>query len=352
MPFSIVRNDITKMETDAIVNTANPEPLYGSGIDKAIYEAAGPYNLLKKRQEIGKVEPGNSFITEGFNLHAKYIIHTVGTKWRGGEEGEEETIRKCYKGIFKLAKENGIESLSIPLLATGNNGFPKKLALKIAISEIEEFLMTSDIVLYLVVFDDESYSVSNEFYKDIDSYINENYIEEKVNSEYAENGSEKNNSKSSSGSSSKDKKTKLKKENNFEQDKESKHIQNKERKLEDVIGNLDKTFMEMVFSFADFKEISDVEVQRRANIDRKAFSKLKCGTTKRPSKSTAFALAIALKLNLDQTVDLLARAGYAFSPCDKQDIIVKYFIEKEIYDIYEINFALFEHGQQELGAKL
>ena len=156
MPFQIVRNDITKMETDAIVNTANPLPLFGSGLDKAVYEAAGAYHLLKKRQEIGEVEPGNSFITEGYNLPAKYIIHTVGIKWRGGENDEENIIRNCYKSIFALVKENDIDSLSIPLLATGNYKFPKKLALQIAISEIESFLKQNEIDLYLVVFDEES----------------------------------------------------------------------------------------------------------------------------------------------------------------------------------------------------
>ena len=344
MPFQIVRNDITKMETDAIVNTANPLPLFGSGLDKAVYEAAGAYHLLKKRQEIGEVEPGNSFITEGYNLPAKYIIHTVGIKWRGGENDEENIIRNCYKSIFALVKENDIDSLSIPLLATGNYKFPKKLALQIAISEIESFLKQNEIDLYLVVFDEESYSLSNEFYSDIDSYINDNYVEEKKEIEYEENKLDQGLECSVSA---------LKKPFSTQKNKESTSINSiSERSLDDVVGNLDKTFMEMVFSFADKKDISDVDVQKRANLDRKAFSKLKCGTTKKPSKGTALALAIALELNLDETKDLLARAGYALSPCSRQDLIVQYFIEREAYDIFEINFALFEHGESELGAKV
>ena len=124
------------------------------------------------------------------------------------------------------------------------------------------------------------------------------------------------------------------------------------KSLDDVVSNLDKTFMEMVFSFADEKGMTDVEVQKRANLDRKAFSKLKCGTTKNPSKGTALALAVALELNLDETKDLLSRAGFALSPCSKQDLIVQYFIEREAYDIYAINVALFEHGEQLLGTQI
>lgn len=117
------------------------------------------------------------------------------------------------------------------------------------------------------------------------------------------------------------------------------------RNLEDVINDLEKTFMELVFSFADRKGMSDVELQKKANIDRKAFSKLKCGTTKNPSKPTALALAIALELNLDETKDLLSRAGLALSPCSRQDVIVQFFIEKEAYDIFVINEALYAHGE-------
>ena len=148
-------------------------------------------------------------------------------------------------------------------------------------------------------------------------------------------------------------------ENSFEDEEEmlssdmclSAPIVEEERSLDDVVNNLDKTFMELVFSFADAKGLTDVEVQKKANLDRKAFSKLKCGTTKNPSKATALALAVALELDLDDTKDLLSRAGLALSPCSKQDVIVQYFIEKEAYDIYEINVALFEHGEQLLGTQ-
>ncbi len=372
MPFQIVRNDITKMHVDAIVNTANPLPGYGEGIDTAVYEAAGEKELLAARQEIGVIESGHSVITAGYNLPAKFIIHTVGTVWQGGSCGEEDVIRNCYRSVFRIALENNIESLAIPLLASGSYGFPKGIALKIALSEIEAFMSDHDPELYLVVFDKKSFSLSTELYGDIDEYINDNYVEEKRVKECSSSGYERNkrpflSASSFVGSASAaslkwDSSEKKKKRKGAAEEAEAYADfddgsafgmicapSEAARSLDDVVKNLDKTFMELVFSFADEKGLTDVEVQKKANLDRKAFSKLKCGTTKNPSKSTALALAVALELNLDDTKDLLSRAGLALSPCSKQDVIVQYFIAKEAYDIYEINVALFEYGEPLLG---
>ena len=381
MPFQIVRNDITNMQVDAIVNTASSVPGYGAGIDTAVYEAAGVEDLLRRRREIGVIPPGHSALTEGFRLPAKNIIHTVGTLWQGGDQGEEEILRNCYRSVFEIAVEHGFESLAIPLLASGSFGFPKGIALRIALSEIEHFLSENDMELYLVVFDEKSFSLSSELYGDIDAYINDNYVEEKTEAEYFA---------AASTMVAADAVTQP--ERSRDRDFRKPHLAGRlfskakaskasvpaadepvdeelpaaamfcgapmamaasapmgAKSLEDVVKNLDKTFMELVFSFADAKGLTDVEVQKRANLDRKAFSKLKCGTTKNPSKSTALALAVALELNLDDTKDLLSRAGFALSPCSKQDLIVQYFIEREAYDIYEINVALFEHGEQLLG---
>ena len=383
MPFQIVRNDITKMHVDAIVNTANPMPGYGAGIDSAVYEAAGKEKLLAKRHEIGAIDRGTSVITGGYNLPAKCIIHTVGTAWQGGKEGEENIIRSCYKSVFEVALKNDISSLAIPLLASGSYGFPKGIALRIALSEIEAFMSVSDMDVYLVVFDEKSVSLSSELYGDIDEYINDNYVDEKNQVEYPDSygrtesvvqrseffagglasiGAVPRFLKANKAEKRKKKGSNKKAESieaAFEDEEEmlssdmclSAPILEEERSLDDVVNNLDKTFMELVFSFADAKGLTDVEVQKKANLDRKAFSKLKCGTTKNPSKSTALALAVALELDLDDTKDLLSRAGLALSPCSKQDVIVQYFIEKEAYDIYEINVALFEHGEQLLGTQ-
>lgn len=388
MPFQIVRNDITKMQVDAIVNTANPMPGYGAGIDTAVYEAAGVKELLAKRHEIGIIDRGCSVITDGYKLPARYIIHTVGTAWQGGDHGEEDIIRSCYRSVFKVALDNGIETLAIPLLASGSYGFPKGIALRIALSEIESFMADHDMELYLVVFDEKSFSLSSELYGDIDAYINDNYVEEKAKEEYLGSTTGHSNQPVGSAMMSQsmarerrvgsitdafhlDRKNRKSRKESFEECheimadydtldvaeneapilQEPKAKAGKPKSLEDAVKNLDKTFMELVFSFADDRGLTDVEVQKRANLDRKAFSKLKCGTTKNPSKSTALALAIALELNLDDTKDLLSRAGLALSPCSKQDIIVQYFIEREAYDIYAINIALFEHGEQLLGTQ-
>jgi len=365
MPFQIVRNDITKMHVDAIVNTANPMPGYGAGIDSAVYEAAGKDKLLAKRHEIGAIDRGTSVITDAYNLPAKFIIHTVGTAWQGGKAGEEDIIRKCYRSVFDVAVNNNISSLAIPLLASGSYGFPKGIALRIALSEIEAFMLESDMEVYLVVFDEKSVSLSSELYGDIDEYINDNYVDEKNQEEYS--NSYRRASIDDVPTFSKADNVEKRKRNEVELFEERAEDVEKlssldmclsasqleeERSLDDVINNLDKTFMELVFSFADAKGLTDVEVQKKANLDRKTFSKLKCGTTKNPSKSTALALAVALELNLDDTKDLLSRAGLALSPCSKQDVIVQYFIERKAYDIYEINLALFEHGEQLLGTQV
>ena len=349
MPFQIVRNDITKMQVDAIVNTANPLPTYGSGIDTAVYEAAGKSELLALREKIGEAMPGTSFVTEGLSLPAKAIIHTVGCPWQGGGKGEEQILRSCYQSVFALALEQGFESLAIPLLASGSYGFPKGIALRIALSEIEAFMADHDLSLFLVVFDEKSFSLSAELYGDIDTYINDHYVEEKVKEEYFGGAM-------GAASMSAPMKSAFAKPRLFSAAlrDEAFVISGKQageaRSLDDVIQNLDKSFMELVFSFADEKGLTDVQVQKRANLDRKAFSKLKCGTTKNPSKSTALALSVALQLSLDETKDLLSRAGLALSPCSRQDLIVQYFIERQAYDIYEINLALFEHGEPLLGS--
>ena len=371
MPFQIVRNDITKMRVDAIVNTASPVPGYGAGIDTAVYKAAGVKELLAKRQEIGASEPGNSVITSGFDLPARFIIHTVGMPWQGGECGEEAVIRKCYKSVFEVALENDIESLAIPLLASGSYGFPKGIALRIALSVIEAFLAARDMDIYLVVFDEKAFALSSELYGDIDEYISDNYVEEKVIEEYHSMGGEcfeayiedapaedapVDDAPMMAQSMAPERHLRglanaFRSDMRLLKSRMGAAAESEARSLDDVVNNLDKTFMELVFSFADARGLTDVEVQKRANLDRKAFSKLKCGTTKNPSKSTALALAIALRLNLDDTKDLLSRAGLALSPCSKQDLIVRYFIEREVYDIYEINVALFEHGEQLLGSQ-
>ena len=385
MPFQIVRNDITKMQVDAIVNPASGLPGYGAGIDKAVYEAAGAEALYKRRAEIGRIECGAAAVTEGFALPARYIIHTVGCPWRDGLSGEENIIRLCYRSSFAEAAELGIETLTVPLLASGNFGFPKGIAMDIALSEIREFLDTHDLTIYLVVFDDESYSYSSERFGDIDAYIDSNYVAAVTDEEYGHFALPSTSffSEAVKRKPSEDRRPERRKGGLFKSIRKSLEAQVEDtndeiadfsvgastdacsapmmgmaaaapqskpaKRLEDVVKNLDKSFMELVFTYADEKGITDVELQKKANINRKAFSKLKCGTTKNPSKPTALCFAIALELSLDETRDLLARAGLALSPCSRQDIIIQYFIERGAYDMFAVNEALFAHGEPTIG---
>lgn len=412
MPFQIVKNDIEKMQVEAIVCAF--DPMRGDGIrtGSVIYKAACKDRLPANFQDMDVIERGSCAISKGHALPAKSLIQTAGMTWQGGTFGEEEVLHRCYRSIFHLVIENRIESVAMTLFASETYGYPKEIAIRIALSEIKVFLAEHDMELYLVLPDEKAVSLPFDRYSDIENYIRDNYVAvadedqaEKDNSSsayaglaYKEIPSEK---KSGFGIStfmkgnflqafgrnrsevSVDRKTCKKGENGKKAEsrsdfarelpeaerrsalakeslqaeaqpmllRESASVKTLSRTLDDVVKNLDKSFMELVFSFADAKGMSDVEVQKKANLDRKAFSKLKCGTTKNPSKPTALALAIALELSLDETKDLLSRAGLALSPCSRQDLIVQYFIEREAYDIYEINVALFEHGEPLLGAQ-
>lgn len=376
MPFQIIRDDLTKVRAGAVVNPANPEPCFGRGLDYAVYKAAGTEKLLAERKKIGNIEPGNVAVTKGFRLKADYIIHAVGTYWIDGKRGEESIMRSCYAKALKAAEKLGLSSIAFPLLATGTYGFPKEKALEIAMDEIGRFLENSEMMVCLVVFDSETVHLSKEIYGDIDSFIDENYVGNAIEKEYLvdetpcpqeplrcekERFSEEQcpfesarpqafagmalNAADFCEAVADSQKSRKKTE-------KTKGTAKLQKNFEEVIANLDKSFMEMVFTYADERGLTDVEVQKRSNIDKRAFSKLKCGTTRNPSKSTAMALAVGLRLSLDETMDLLARAGYALSPCSRQDLIVRYFIMNEAYDINEINIALFEHNEPTLGTQV
>lgn len=349
MAFKIIRNDITKVTADAIVNTANPDPDYAAGVDSAIYTAAGAESLLAERKKIGEMNVGQAAFTSAFALDAKYIIHTVGPAWVDGKHGEFEDLRSCYVNSLNLAQELGCESIAFPLIATGVYGFPKADALRIAISVFSDFLLKEDMEIILVVFDKESFVLSDKVFSDVDSYIDENYAFEQIKEEY---GSEEV-FKSLSG-------------NRFERlfrnrrmagraDKAAEIVFYEEEddragsSLNDRVSHVANTWQESLFHIIDEKGYTDTEVYKRANIDRKLFSKIRGNTAYQPKKITAVAFALALRLNLDETKDLLGRAGYALSPSSVFDLIIEYFIERGVYDSYTINLALFEHDQPLLG---
>lgn len=354
MPFKIIRNDITEVNADAIVNSANPDPVYSSGTDAAIYEAAGVEKLLEERRKIGKLNVGEAAITPAFHLHAKYVIHTVGPEWQRKKHGLDKKLRLCYKNCLKLARDYECKSIAFPLISTGTYNFPKSDALEIALSVISDFLSEEDMMIYLVVFDRESFVLSEKLFKDVESYIDDHYVEEKIlksaeplpmmasfpsASSYIPTDLEEEcisqiteNSRKRSRSLSK-----------------SKEKVFAERSLDDIVLQLGETFQQRLFRLIDERKLTDVQVYKKANLDRKLFSKIRCNVDYRPKKITVVALAIALELNIDETKDLLTRAELALSPSNKFDLIVTFFIERKVYDIYTINIALFQYDQPLLG---
>ena len=340
MPLQIIRQDITKMQVDAIVNTTNEEMVGYSGVDLAVHQGAGPLLEL----ECAKLAPlglGTAKITKGYNLDAKYIIHTSGPIWQGGLVGESIILKSCYLESLKLAVENGCSSVAFPLISSGTYGYPKDQVLKFAVSVITEFLFEHELMVYLCVFDRKSYEFSQKLFAEINEFIDDEYVEECEEDfleEYAFS---------------------LVEDDDFDTCQElvcnsmapcevPSNVRNKS--LNEYMKEMDKSFAFKLFGLIDERGMTDVECYKKANIDKKTFSKIKCNPdTYRPSKQTAVAFAIALKLNLDETQDLLASAGLTLSRSFTFDKIIRYFIQKEIYDIFEINEALFEFDQVLLG---
>ncbi len=338
MPFKIVRNDITKMQVDAIVNTANEAPIYSSGTDSAVYKAAGEEALLEERRKIGYLAKGDVAITPGLNLPAKYIIHAVSPYYKDGQSGEEEKLRSCYKKSLALALKNGCQSIAFPLIATGGFGYPKEEGMRIAVDEINAFLFKHSMFIYLVVFDEKSTKLAQNLYPDLESYIDENYVNLQEKVEYSERMTTR-----QLVPEMKDLQILLPRAFASEASYE-KFYEESESALEERMQHMSDTFQEYLFYLIDQKGMANAEVYKRAIITKQLFSKIKVNANYHPDKSTAMRLCVGAKLNLDETKDLLARAGYALSPCDKRDIIFSFFIEREVYDMIEIDIALEEYG--------
>jgi O-acetyl-ADP-ribose deacetylase (regulator of RNase III) len=340
MPLEIVRNDITKMEVDTIVNAANSQLQRGSGVCGAIFEAAGAELLQFECDTLAPCPVGQAVITLGYHLPANYIIHTVGPVWQGGEQGEEALLASCYTSSLSLAKERGINSIAFPLISSGIYGYPKELALQIAMKTIGNFLQEHEMQVTLVVYDPDSYQISRSQYHGLRMFIDDNYVEEHLQRRRRRNNAD----------------LSVLEETNYEMSYRSALPSPKQKSANAApthtyITNfpLSETFSEMLLRHIDRSGLTDPQVYRRANIDRRLFSKIRSNPDYQPSKNTALALAIALKLNLDQTTDLLRRAGYALSPSSKFDLTVEYFIRERMFDITEINFVLYTNGHSMLG---
>ena len=335
MPLIIVRNDITKMPVDAIVNAAKESLLGGGGVDGCIHRAAGP-ELLAECRTLGGYKTGDAKITKAYRLPCRYVIHTVGPVWNGGSHGEREQLISCYRTSLALAKEHHCETVAFPLISSGIFGYPKDQALRVAVDTIGEFLLHNDMTVYLVIFDRKAYQISGKLFADIAEYIDDHYVDAHSDSL----------------------KERLRRMNAPESC--SKAICESAMPtpmmasmaaggLDDLLTHLDASFSETLLKLIDRSGKKDAEIYKKANVDRKLFSKIRNNPDYKPSKYTAIAFAIALELSLDETRDLIARAGYALSASSKFDVIIEYFIGQKKYDIFEINEALFAFDQSLLG---
>ena len=407
MPCKVVRNDIVRMECDAIVNTANEKVTVGTGCDYAIYQAAGREQLLDyRRRFIGEVPEGEAFVTPAFELKARYIIHAVSPCYIDGAHGEEQKLRSCYRRSLELAAEKGVTSIAFPLIAAGGFGYPKKEAIRIALDECMSFSLDHEMLIYLVLFGESSVSVGRMLYPDMSSYIDSHYVKERQQEEYggyytqtgvfhplasmasspaspAERRKKAASSpakRSSVGRALKNERPtgqpfRRRKEERVEiladayADEEFRKEPDPEAEMpstgkapetefdpshESALGkrmlHMQDTFTEYLLYLIESKGMTNAEVYNRGAVSKKAFSKIKNDPDHHPSRITALCLCIGAKLNMDETRDLLARAGYALSPSSKTDIIFSYFIENHIYNIYDLDIMLEEYGEPTLIA--
>lgn len=335
MPLQIVRNDITKMPVDAIVNAANSSLLGGGGVDGCIHRAAGP-KLLAECRTLGGCQTGDAKITNAYDLPCNYVIHAVGPIWRGGQFHERELLTSCYENSLALAKEKHCETIAFPLISSGIYGYPKAQALKVAIDAISAFLMENDMTVYIVIFDKAAYRISSKLFSDIASYIDDHYVETHINKTFEV----------------------MRRQKQFQEMDLCESISlpepsnvplSKAATLEDALQQMDESFSEMLLRKIDESGMTDSQCYKKANIDRKLFSKIKNDKYYKPSKPTVLAFALALELPLPEIQDMLMKAGFALSHSSKFDVIVEYFILKQNYNIYEINEALFAFDQSLIG---
>ena len=338
MPLQIIRNDITKMNVDAIVNAANTSLLGGGGVDGCIHRAAGP-ELLAECSTLHGCETGSAKITKGYSLPCKYVIHAVGPRWRDGRHREQELLESCYRTSLNLAKENDCQSVAFPLISSGVYGYPKDQALKVAVDTISEFLLENEMMVYIVIFDRKTYQISGKLFDDIAVYIDDRYVEEHTDRRaeqrrWAEAWQEESCFEAAS----------------VPLPPEAICKSCSSQSLEEALGQMDESFSEMLLRKIEESGMTDAQCYKKANIDRKLFSKIRSDRFYKPSKPTVLAFALALELPLAQMQEMLGKAGFTLSHSSKFDIIVEYFVERGNYNVYEINEALFAFDQSLIGA--
>lgn len=331
MPLHLIRHDITLMKVDAIVNAANNALEPGGGVDGAIHRAAGP-GLLAECRTLGGCKTGEAKITSAYNLPCRYVIHTVGPVWRGGLFGEKRLLAACYRHSLEAARERGCTSIAFPLLSSGAFGYPKEKALRAAVDAISAFLLQSDadMTVYLVLFTGAAVRAGSKLTAQVQQYIDDHYVEE-----HAPLWRER---------------RRMQAVENAVPDMCMTAPSMASLSLEEMLHQVDESFSEMVARTIKEKGMKNADCYKKANLDKKHFSKLINDAHYKPKKTTALAIAIALELDMAETRDLLMKAGYALSRSDKADIVVEYFITNGRYDIFEINEVLFDYDLPLLGS--
>ena len=346
MPFLMIRNDITKVAADAIVNPANRNLLQGSGTSRAIYQAAGEQELTAACEAIGYCEPGRAVCTPAFGLPAKYIFHAVCPAWQGGLFGEAEQLAGAYHSALELAAEYHCESVAFPLLSSGNYGYPKEQAFRIAVDTITQYVMEHDLTVYLVLYDRHSLAVSRKLFALVEEYIDDHYAAQNDESYQFDRRRRE---------SVERRRWRLEEEatpmlETAAAPPPPATTPMAARSLEHLMDNLGESFTTRLLRLIDERGLKDSTVYKQSNISRQHFSKIQCNRDYNPKKKTVLAFAVGLHLSEDETIDLLKSAGYAFSDGSKQDWIVRYCLEHKIYNINQVNTLLFQWDQEQLGA--
>ena len=341
MPFLMIRNDITKVAADAIVNPANRNLLQGSGTSRAIYQAAGEQELTASCEAIGYCDLGKAVCTPAFRLPAKYIFHAVCPAWHGGGFGEAEQLASAYHSVLKLAAEYHCESVAFPLLSSGNYGYPKEQAFRIAVDTITGFVLDHDLTVYLVLYDRHSLAVSRKLFASVEEYIDDHYVAQNDESYEFDRWRRE----------SAERRRRLEEEAApMLEAAAPPAAPMAARSLEHLMDNLGESFTTRLLRLIDERGLKDSTVYKQSNISRQHFSKIQCNRDYNPKKKTVLAFAVGLHLSEDETIDLLQSAGYAFSDGSKRDWIVRYCLEQKIYNINQVNTLLFEYDQEQLGA--
>ena len=349
MPLEIVRNDITRMEVDAIVNAANETLLGGGGVDGAIHRAAGP-RLLEECRTLNGCETGQAKITRGYNLPCQYVIHTVGPVWKGGAQGERKLLASCYRNSLELAREYHCETVAFPLISSGVYGYPKAEALQVAMDEITRFLLENDMTVYIVVFTRDAVELGGKLYRDVVAYIDDVYVDEHYDPYRESRRSACADGAPANGLFRRThREDTARNETIFADRSMAATAPAPQASLDEMLSKVDESFGQMLLRKIDEKGMTDAACYKRANVDRRLFNKIKNNPAYRPSKQTALAFSIALELPMNETKELLMKAGFALSHSNKEDIVVEYCIKTGNYNLIEINQVLFRLDLQPLG---